>query len=85
MSPARRLFIVLVSIGWIVPFSLAFWAEHDFIFNGLFEWLNTGQRTIYSFHPVIYAPRIFLCSMAWLAGVIVWWVLRLTRSPESKG
>jgi len=71
MSSTRRAVIVLASVGWIVPFGMAFWSEHDFVFNGLFEWLNTGQRTIFSFHPVIYAPALFTCSMVWLAAAII--------------
>jgi hypothetical protein len=84
MTSTRRALLVLASTGWIVPFSLAFWSEHDFVFNGLFEWLNTGQRTIFSFHPVTYAPWLFVCAMVWLAGVIAWWVLRLTRPQASQ-
>jgi hypothetical protein len=83
MSSARRALLVLASTGWIVPFSLALWFEHDFVFRGLFEWLNTGERTIYSFHPVIFAPKLFLFSMVWLAIIIAWWVLRLT--PPGSG
>lgn len=82
MSQLRRALLIVLSIGWIAPLCLAFWAEHNFVFDGLFRWLNTGEQTIFSFHPVSYAPSLFYLSMAWLAGVITWWVLRLTRPSD---
>ena len=83
MNSTRRALLVLASIGWIAPFGLAFRVEHNFVFRGLYEWLNTGQRTIFSFHPVAYAPKLFAFAMMWLAGVITWWVLWLTHYPRS--
>ena len=84
MNSTRRALLVFASVGWIGPFGLAFWCEHDFLFNRIFQWLNTGERTVFSFHPVTYAPEIFALSMVWLAGIIIWWVLRLTRGQASR-
>jgi hypothetical protein len=79
MNPLRRCLIVLASIGWIAPLSLAYWSEHDFLINVLWPWVAWDKHWGGSFHPVDYAPRFFFISMAWLAVVITWWVWRLTR------
>ena len=84
MSTLRRCLIVFVSVGWIAPVSLAFSAEHEFVFNVIWPWISRDIHWGGSFHPVDYAPRFFYFSMAWLAGVITWWVWRLTDRNETR-
>jgi hypothetical protein len=84
MSTLRRCLLILVSIGWIAPLSLVFWAEHGFIFNVIWPWISRDVHWGGSFHPVDYAPRFFYFSMAWLAVVITCWVWRLTRTDASR-
>jgi hypothetical protein len=84
MSPYRRSALVLVSIGWIVPLALAFWAEHGFLVNVVWASVATGVKWGGSFHPVDYAPRLFCFSMIWLAAVITGWVWRLTRPDVAR-
>jgi len=84
MSSLRRCLTVFASIGWIAPLSLAYWAEHDFLWRVIWPWVSRGEQWGGSFHPVDYAPRFFYFSMAWLGAVIAGWVWWLTRPNASR-
>ena len=84
MSKLSRCLAVFVSIGWIAPLTFAFWAEHGFLIDIVWASITSGTLVGGSFHPVDYAPRFFYLSMAWLAGVIAWWVWRLTDTNDPR-
>jgi hypothetical protein len=84
VSAARRLAMILVSIGWIAPLTLACWSEHLFLWKVLLPMARHGKAWIGSFPFEQFAERLFLFAMLWLAAVIAGWVWCLTgREPRS--
>jgi hypothetical protein len=77
VSTSKRIVILLVSVGWIAPLSLAF-----FIGRG-FAWLTykiaVGQADAVPWHPFELISALFYSAMLWLALVISGWTLWLTR------
>jgi len=75
-----RLVLLFLSVGWLVPFSLSIWAAYDFVWKVVWPmaaWKDGGNVT--TFHLFEWSDELFLASVVWLAGVIIYWVLRVTK------
>jgi hypothetical protein len=77
MSKTKRILILLVSVGWIAPLSLAFAIGHGF------AWLTyriaTAQADAVPWHPFELMSGLFYFAMLWVALVIGGWTVWLTR------
>ena len=78
MGTMRRLGMILVSIGWLAPLTLAAWMEHRFLWDVLVPLAVNGKPWIGSFTPDVCVERLYLFAMLWLAGVIAGWGWWLT-------
>jgi hypothetical protein len=77
VSTPKRIGILLASVGWIAPLSLAFFIGHGF------AWLTykiaIGQAEPVPLHPFDLMSALFYFAMLWLAVVIGGWTLWLTK------
>ena len=76
MTTPKRIAILALSVGWIVPLTVAF-----FIGRG-FAWFTyqvaSGLADPVPWHPFEWISRLFLISMLWLACAMVFWILKIT-------
>jgi hypothetical protein len=77
-----RLLIVALSVGWIVPLTMSFWAIYAFIWEVILPVVNQRQVPGLPWHPFDLADEFFYFSMAWLALAIPGWTLHLTRDKR---
>ena len=75
-----RLVLLFLSVGWLVPLALSIWAAYDFVWRVVWPvaaWKDGENVT--TFHFFEWSDELFLVSMAWLAGIIIYWVLGATK------
>jgi hypothetical protein len=81
---AVRLWLVIFSTGWLVPFTYSIASAYDFIWRWVWPVAAFNDRSaLVPFHPFSVADKLLYVSMIWLAVAIVFWVLRATRSTHS--
>lgn len=80
MGMMRRAFIVLATIGWLVPLCVSYWASHDFLWNHVWPAAALGQPSMRPWHPFDVADELFYFSIAWLATVLIGWSINLTAT-----
>lgn len=78
MSNSKRAAILLLSIGWMAPLTVAFWIGRAF------AWLTfqiaTGQGYAVPWHPFELMGDLFYFAMLWLACVMAAWSWWLTKA-----
>ena len=80
----RRLLIALISAGWLVPMSIAWFAVVDFQQRVLLGVVVHGDDHVLTpFHLAQYADRLYAIAAVWAASVIVGWSFYLT-SPSRR-
>jgi hypothetical protein len=80
---AKRLWLVLFSVGWLVPFTYSIASAYDFLRRWVWPVVGWNDRSaIQPLHPFYVADKLLYASVIWLAAVIVFWVLRATRDQE---
>ena len=78
-----RLWLVLFSMGWILPFTFSLAAAYDFVWRVVWPmaaWRDGSHLNPY--HPFEWSAALLYVSAVWLALVIVFWVFKATR-PRS--
>ena len=78
----QRLLLVVFSSGWLVPFTYSIVAAYDFVWRVVWPmaaWHDASHLN--PFHLFEWSGVLLYVSVAWLAVVIVYWVLRAT-SPR---
>jgi hypothetical protein len=80
----NRLWLVLFSVGWLVPFTYSIASAYDFLDHWVWPAAAFNDfSAVVPFHPFRLAEPLLYGSVGWLAVVIICWVLRATRSsPE---
>ena len=79
---AIRLWLVFFSIGWLVPFTYSMASAYDFLDRWVWPVAAFNDfSAVVPFHPFRLAEPLLYGSVTWLAVVIVYWVLRATRTP----
>lgn len=78
MGIVRRTFIVLATVGWLVPLCVSYWAARDFLWNDVWPAAAFGKPSMKSWHPFDVSDELFYLSMIWLAAVQLGWSIALT-------
>ena len=78
----RRFFTACFSTGWLLPF----WLSGQMLFGYLYAEISPhihGENTVNGFPYEWYSQQSFTVGCIWLAAVVFYWALRLTK-PKSE-
>jgi len=77
-----RVWLVLFSTGWLLPFTYALLAAFDFLWRWVWPMAAFRDgRNVSPFHPFQWSPELLCIGAVWLGIVIAYWVLRATKMP----
>lgn len=76
---ARRIVLVLASVGWLAPMALGVWTVLAFLDVEVAPRLY-GQAPDTSFPHLAFARRCFAVAFAWLGAVVLAAALTVTRA-----